>query len=226
VQRAPLLVALGALLVASAACQESAEPSPVTSLSAALERDPIEPPFAVTDGAEGLVLTWVDEEGPHTVASIADVPEAHRDVVRVDSLRIAPEQRLAPENVYVADLRAPGEGGAYAVRVAPRAAFDAYVDGAGGDDPAAAAGAPVVLYGATWCGACRQARSYFEEHGIAFVDRDIEREPGARSEMLRKAQAAGVNATGIPVIDFRGTILAGFNPAAIEQLIARGARGG
>jgi glutaredoxin len=231
VQRA-LLRALGAVLVGllavCAACQGAHDPAaePGRAAGDALAGEPVDPPFAVRDGAEGLVLTWVDAGGAHTATSIAEVPGAHRDVVRVDSLSVPPERRLDPEHVYLADLRAAGEGGRYAVRVASRAAFDAYVDRAGGHAPeeaAATAGAPVVLYGASWCGACRQARSYFERHGIAFVDHDIEREPAARAEMLRKAQAAGVQTSGIPIIDFRGTILAGFSPSTLDRLIARGA---
>ena len=77
-----------------------------------------------------------------------------------------------------------------------------------------------MIYGASWCGACRQARQFFEREGVAFVDRDIERDPGARDEMNQKARAAGVPTSGIPVIDVRGTILTGFDERRIRQLLA------
>ncbi len=231
VSRAPLPfpTLLCGLLALCAACEgERAEPSPASEAADPLAGEPVTPPFEVREGAEDLVLTWADGEGAHTVASIADVPEAHRALVRVDSLAVPPERRLDPDRVYVADLRHAGADGAFPVRVVERAAFDAFVDGTGGDDaPAAAQAGEVVLYGASWCGACRQARSYFEQHGITYVDHDIEREPAARSEMVRKARAAGVQTSGIPIIDFRGTILSGFSPATLDRLIAQGAsRGG
>ena len=48
----------------------------------------------------------------------------------------------------------------------------------------------------------------------------IEKEPGARSEMLEKARAQGVSTQGIPVIDVRGTLLGGFDANAVERLLA------
>jgi glutaredoxin len=185
-------------------------------------------PFAVDGASETLMLTYADSEGAHTVHSVNEVPEAARRNVRVDSLALAPEQRPEGGRVYVADLSAHRPGEALEARLVPRAAFDAYVDLAAqaGREPAgggAAAGAlggdEVVLYGASWCGACRQARGFFEREGVAFRDVDIERDPGARQEMMRKAQAAGVSTNGIPVIDFRGTIIPGFDERRIRRLM-------
>ncbi|MBK8593060.1 MAG: glutaredoxin family protein, partial [Sandaracinaceae bacterium] len=175
---------------------------------------PVELPFALSDTSPDLLLTYADASGAHTVHRPSEVPEAAREWVRVDSLSLSPEQRPADGQVYVADLRErPADS--RAARLVPRATFDAYVERAsgttgsgGGGTPVAAAGSgDIVLYGAAWCGACRQARQFFEREGIAFVDRDIERDPGARDEMNQKARAAGVPTTGIPVIDVRGTIL-------------------
>ena len=93
----------------------------------ASEGELVTPPFAVRGEAEGLVLTWFDEDGAHTATSRRDIPEARRGEVRVDSLEVAPEERDA-DHVYVADLRTPGEDGRYAVRRMPRAAFDRRVE--------------------------------------------------------------------------------------------------
>ncbi len=206
------------------ACADEPGAPAATPSSGSLEGEVIAPPFAVREGAADLVLTYVDAQGPHTVTTVAEVPAAAREHVRVDSLAVPPERRLDPEHVYVADLRARGPSGAFRVRVVPRAAFDAYVERRGGAERPgpAAVGREVVLYGASWCGACREARGYLRERGVPFVDRDIEREPGARAEMMEKARAAGVRTSGIPVIDFRGTILSGFSRDAIDRLIARG----
>lgn len=187
---------------------------------------PVELPFALNDSSPDLMLTYADESGAHTVQRPSDVPEGAREWVRVDSLTLAPEQRPADGQVYVADLRDRAADSREA-RLVPRASFDAYVERAsggprgGGDAPVATAGSgDIVLYGASWCGACRQARQFFEREGVAFVDRDIERDPGARDEMNRKARAAGVPTSGIPVIDVRGTILPGFDERRIRQLLA------
>jgi glutaredoxin len=211
------------------------------------EDAPGPPPFAVSGNAGGLLLVWFDAEGPHTASSREEIPEAQRGQVRVDSLALAPEERLDPAWVWVADLRAPGAGGRYTVRTMRREAFDALSDrasgvaaaqaqaeaqaaqaeaaaqAAAGAAPSVAAGgqSDVIIYGASWCGACRSAAAHLRSRGVPFVERDIEREPGARDEMQRKAMAAGVRPTGIPVIDVRGRILTGFDPAALDRLLAR-----
>ena len=181
----------------------------------------VTPPFAIGPEAEGLLLVWYDGEGAaHSAKSRADIPEPSRMRVRVDSLEVAPEQRLDPAFVYVADLRKPGADGRYQVRKVERDALERHVIPAKPEAPAAVASSDVIIYGASWCGACKQAARYFRNKGVAFVEKDIEKEPGARSEMLSKARAQGVNTNGIPVLDVRGTMLGGFNESAVERLLA------
>ncbi len=197
------------------------------------------PPFSMTGDLEGLLLVWFDEKGLHTASRRSDIPEARRQHVRVDSLHVAPERRLDQDFVYLADLRQPGDTGDYAVRKCRRDVFEALVDGAApdavaGDTPAGGAPKPdsdsspaggpqsnadVVIYGASWCGACRAAASYLKSRNIPFVQKDIEKDSAAYAEMQRKTTAAGVKPGGLPVIDFRGKILSGFDPGAINRLI-------
>ncbi len=229
-----------ALTVPSAAC-DHAGTSDDEIEQTGLEGAPIEPPFEVKGDLEGLLLVWFDEEGPHTAATRDEVPEAHRQHVRVDDLSIPPGERLDPEFVYVADLRTSLEGGSYAVHQVRRDAYDAMVDEAQGVAPrdeeaeAVAAGDPppsdpnadvadadVIIYGADWCHACKSTARFFRSRGVPFVEKNVERDSQARAEMQQKAQAAGVRPTGIPVIDFRGTILTGFDQRRLEALIARG----
>lgn len=185
----------------------------------------VEPPFPVRGDLEGLVLTWFDAEGVHTAERRADVPEAARAEVRVDSLTLAPEQR-DPDSVFVADLRSPGEGGRYVVRRLPREAFEARIraarapvagEAAGGT--AALASGEVIVFGASWCGACRQAEAFLRERGVPFVEHDIEEDPAARQDMIRRARAAGIQPDGIPIIDVRGRILQGFDAAALDRAL-------
>jgi len=202
--------------------QMSSAPS---ASGAPAQGEPIKPPFAVQGEAEGLLLVWYDDQGAaHPASNRGEVPEAHRASVRVDALELAPDQRLDPAFVYVADLRAPAAGGQYAVRKLERAAFETSLASAvpaGAEGAAARSGSSdVIIYGASWCGACKQAARFFSQKGVAFVEKDIEKEPAARSEMLAKARAQGVQTGGIPVIDVRGTLLGGFNAQRIEQLLA------
>lgn len=219
-----LLAAFACATLGLVGCQGE---DPVAHLSA--DGEPIQPPFAVRGEAEGLLLVYVDQDGAHTVARRSDVPAEHRAMVRVDDLQAAPEDRLDPDLVYVADLRRPGADGHYPVRRMTRASFEARVapvasptpEGTAEAQPAPSPSAgEVVIYGASWCSACRSAAGFLRSREVAFVERDVEREPGAREAMLRAAQTAGIQPRGIPVIDFRGRIIQGFDQPALERAIA------
>jgi glutaredoxin len=180
------------------------------------------PPFEVAGEAEGLLLVWYDAEGTaHAAHARTEVPEASRARVRVDSLEVAPDQRLDPAFMYVADLRKASADGSYEVRKVAREAFERFISKPTPPESTAVASASdVIIYGASWCGACKQAKRFFRDKGVAFIEKDIEKEPGARSEMLEKARAQGVSTQGIPVIDVRGKLLAGFDANAVERLLA------
>lgn len=216
----------GAVGVAGlAGCGTSADasaPAPTEVAAASPESEVVTPPFAVRGDAERLVLTWFDREGVHSAPTRHDIPEDRRAEVLVDSLEIPPDQRDA-DHVFVADLRATREDGSYVVRRLTRERFDALVDGARAAaeeaEAVVASNDPVVVFGASWCGACRQAEAYLHSHDIPYVEHDIEREPGARADMQRRARAAGIQATGIPVIDVHGRVMQGFDPQAIERAL-------
>ena len=171
---------------------------------------------------EGLLLVWFDAEGVHTAQKRSDVPEAQRADVRVDSLNVAPDKRLDADHVYVADVRNPDASGNYPVRRASRAWFDALVDKAKPAPEAREAG--VTIYMASWCGACRATASYLRSRKVPFVEKDIEKDAAASAEMQRKAQAKGLSPRGVPVIDFMGEILLGFDQARLERLVDRYAK--
>ncbi|MEM1416574.1 MAG: glutaredoxin domain-containing protein, partial [Myxococcota bacterium] len=189
------------------------------SLEPNLEGVPAEAPFA-TDDLSRLVLQWADTEGLHTAASLQEIPVAARGRVRLDSLELPPEARDA-DVVWVADLSG---GTAQEVRRMDRAAFDLWVAQATGegqaDVPTAVADASVIIYGAEWCQACQSAARYLRAKDVPFVEKNIEQDPGAREEMARKARAAGLAPSGIPVIDVRGRILTGFDPGSLDRALA------
>lgn len=232
-----VVAGLAALLVSAAGC-DSDEPSAGGGAPESGELDLrgelIEPPFAVRGDLEGLLIVWFDAEGPHTATSREEIPEASREHVRVDSLRLSPEER-DPDHVYVADVRVERDG-RYEVRRLPRETFDALVDRAQGTTQVAANGtaegagddghganaqanADIIIYGASWCSACHATARYLTERGVPFVEKDIERDPGALAEMQAKARRAGINPTGIPVIDVRGTIVTGFDQRRLDAIL-------
>lgn len=181
---------------------------------------PIKPPFDVRDEGDGLLMVWFDAAGIHTASKRSDIPEARRDQVRIDSLRVAPDARLDADHVYVADLRTPGADGQYPVRKATRAWFDGQVDR---QKPAPPDAKPdqVVIYKAAWCGACKAAAGFLRKKQVQFVEKDVEKDPSAAAEMQRKASEKGLRPTGVPVIDFHGELMMGFDQQRLSQLIDR-----
>lgn len=215
-------VSVWLLTLAGLASCGSPAPSPPGADHEVDRGEVVTAPFAVRGSAEGLLLTWFDEEGAHTAGNRAAIPAERRGEVRVDSLEVAPEER-DPDHVFVADLRTADEDGNYTVRRLTRDAFEARVSGfiaaARGETGTASTGADVVIYGAEWCHACSEAQAFLRARNIPFVERDIERDAGAREEMSRRAAQAGIPSTSIPIIDFRGTMIQGFDRDAIERAI-------
>ncbi len=77
----------------------------------------------------------------------------------------------------------------------------------------------VIVYSTASCGYCRKAKAYLKKRGIDFTSKDIETDSDAAAELGRKAAAAGVRPQGVPVIDARGTLVLGFDPDRLDQLL-------
>lgn len=79
----------------------------------------------------------------------------------------------------------------------------------------------VVMYSTSWCGACRRAREYMQQSGIAYVDHDVEHDAAA----AQRAHALNPRRS-VPVIEVGGRqVLVGFSPAALEGALASAAGG-
>lgn len=195
------------------------------------------------------LFTYVEVAGTFaTTDKPTAVPEAARRVVRVIDPSQSAAARRDVASVYVVDLGRLLEVGKVEARVMSREAFETAalaqlpagqfsLLAAGGDPegaaratapedpnagatpPVAAGGDAVVLYGTSWCGACGAARRYFRDKKIPFADKDIERDAAAARELAEKAARLGVPADRVPVIDVRGRLLLGFDPARIEALL-------
>jgi glutaredoxin len=183
------------------------------------------PAPVVRDDAVHLLFTWVNDEGAFVAVDRAEsVPPTARDVVRVASATVHDPD---PETVFVADLRVRRPDGTYAVSTMGRASFDrmaterrkakapaAPEPSSGGDE----GGDKAVIYGASWCGPCHQAEAWFKSAGVAYVEHDIEEEPGAREAMQRELERSGYRGGSIPVIVWHGKVLVGFSGPALEAV--------
>ena len=60
-----------------------------------------------------------------------------------------------------------------------------------------------------------------QAEGIAFVEKDIEKDQAAAEELQRKAAQAGVASNGVPMFDIGGKIMGGFDPKALVAALGR-----
>jgi glutaredoxin len=44
----------------------------------------------------------------------------------------------------------------------------------------------VQIYCTPWCGDCRAAKRFLDSHGIAYTEIDVDRDPAAEAEILRR----------------------------------------
>ena len=72
----------------------------------------------------------------------------------------------------------------------------------------------VTIYSATWCAYCHAAKEYLTKKGIKFVDKDVEKDPEAVSEVISKS-----GQRGIPVIDINNNIIIGFDRYKIDKAL-------
>jgi glutaredoxin len=174
----------------------------------------------VRDDSTNLLLSFLDAQGRvEAVPTVREVPEAVRNRVLVVDLSKTPEQRQAHKVAFFADLTAKQADGTYPVSVVSR--FQA----AHGQGAAAASLPPaegsVIVYSASWCGFCKQAKSWLKGHNVPYVERDVEKTPGAQAELDQKLAKAGTPGGGIPVIDWGGELVMGFDQGSLTRLLAQ-----
>lgn len=208
------VVVVAALVLGS--CTKTAE----APAAAAGDRGPADAPPApvVTDTATNLLFSFIDAAGRvQAVPAVAAVPEAVRRRVLVVDLDKTPEQRQAHRFAYFADLTSRADDGSYPVVVVSRYDAATRSDGAPALPPPDGS---VVVYSAEWCGYCKKAKAWLAQNDVPFVERDVEKTSGAQAELSAKLQAAGVQGAGIPVVDWGGEVVVGFDPGAFKRLLA------
>jgi glutaredoxin len=201
------------------------------------------PALALSDDTADVLLTWIDARGDaHTAHKTADVAPEGRERVRVV---VTTREEGTGALFYVANLSSKNPDGTYPVSTVSRTDWDAliaerrqaFAAPAASADPGDLAPSPgttkpgaqahpasftVIVYGAAWCGACHEAVAYLKRRKVPVIEKDIEQDPAAQSEMQAKLARAGVHGGSIPVIDVRGKILIGFEPHALDAAV-RGA---
>jgi glutaredoxin 3 len=73
----------------------------------------------------------------------------------------------------------------------------------------------VVLFSTSTCSWCRRVKRYFKEHGVPFKEINIERDPDAARDIVRKA-----GQTGVPVIKIGSSWIVGFDRERIDKELA------
>jgi glutaredoxin len=91
-----------------------------------------------------------------------------------------------------------------------------YTDTEGRAATLPAAEAPkVILYSTAWCGYCRKTRELLTRLQVPFGEKDVEKSDEGRAEYLAK----GKGYRGVPLTDIGGTIVHGYEPVQVTQLV-------
>jgi glutaredoxin 3 len=76
----------------------------------------------------------------------------------------------------------------------------------------------VVIYSASWCPACQQAKAWMTAYGIPFEERDID----ATTEYAQQLRLLN-RRMSIPTFDIDGKVMVGFNPRRLVLMLQRAA---
>ena len=74
----------------------------------------------------------------------------------------------------------------------------------------------VKVYSTTSCPWCHKAKDYLKSLKVQFEDINVGEDQDAANEMVEKSGQMGV-----PVLDVNGTIIVGFDRAAIDKALSR-----
>ena len=77
----------------------------------------------------------------------------------------------------------------------------------------------VEMYATSWCGDCRAARQFLNSHGIEFTEIDVDRDPEASAEVVRR-----VGRRAVPQLVIDGVWFQPYKPGQgllVEELCQR-----
>jgi glutaredoxin len=76
--------------------------------------------------------------------------------------------------------------------------------------------ADIEIYTTTRCGYCKQAKAYMDEHGIEYLEKNVETSMELRLEFRDRG------GRGVPYLFVYGEPMRGFDAARFEQLRSQG----
>jgi glutaredoxin len=209
---AALLAALGLALAACGPQGATDLDAPAPSAAATPAPPPAAPAPDAGDvepaAAARTYYGFVDENGSFRfVDSLDDVPEDQRAKARAIAIAGgSSEAEASPPARPVNRLPSAPVANAPPPAFAPPAARapdgEASVDG------------PVVVYTTSWCPWCRKTLAWLDEQGVAYVNKDIERNLAWRRELIEKTGQAA-----IPVVEIHGELVRGFDPQRMNELL-------
>ena len=184
--------------------------------------EPAEPaaPAALEAPTAGQVFRFIDPATGKvgTSATFEAIPESARTQVLVfDASAPTPAGWE-----HVADL-----SGELPAKTAPTRGFvlrpTGVVDQPASTTKASKAPHRVVMFSTQGCGYCKKARAFFDKHGVAHSEYDVERDPKAAPKLQELAKEAGVPVAqlqgGVPLIFINGAPHVGFDQAKISRLL-------
>jgi glutaredoxin 3 len=74
--------------------------------------------------------------------------------------------------------------------------------------------AKTIIYSTESCPWCHVAKDFLKDNNIEFEAKDVANDDAARAELVEKTGQLGV-----PVLDIDGTIIVGFDKAAISKAL-------
>lgn len=72
----------------------------------------------------------------------------------------------------------------------------------------------ITVYSTPTCAFCYMTKEYFKSLGVTYDEKDVSVDRAAADEMVKKSGQLGV-----PVIDFDGTIVVGFDRPRIDKIL-------
>lgn len=218
------------LLVSSACRVGEKEPVPAP--------DPVPAPGEVRPfwfgAGESIELEYVDLHARHrTARGVGAVPVISRKVVRVTPPTRATGPGGDDGRVHVADLTQPDARGGYSTELMAGLDFEARALAALPPGEASRVPLPtgmpapgpiqehqdVIVYGTSWCGACKEARELLAELHIEPVFVNVDIDPAGAEALAAKAARVGLIVDRVPVIDVHGRLLVGFEPSRLHTLL-------
>jgi hypothetical protein len=203
------------LVVALAGCRKRSVPADAAPLD----------PETIIEADSTQEILFVDLAGRvRRAAGVASVPAQSRRVVAIEgpdgpggAVWIAdvsfPASQWTAARSTVAELERLGLA-ALPPGPSSRATFPTV---SAADLPPSPSG--VVVYGATWCASCSDARAWLDARAVPYTWRNIETDGGAALDAASLCASVGVPPERIPVIDLAGRLVVGFDPARLATIL-------